>query len=120
MALASRPDFAECHFNLGGIYARQGQLDSAVEAFKRAIQIRPGFTEAQYNLGTVYARQGRWESAILQYNKTVSLQPEHVKAYRGLAAVYQQKGMEKEAREASETATRLESGSNRNRVPNKQ
>ena len=119
-ALASRPDFAECHFNLGGIYARQSQLDAAVEEFRKAIQTRPSFAEAHFNLGTVFAKQGRWEDAINQYKKTVSLQSNYANAYRGMAMVYQKKGMDKEAKEALDTATRLEHGSSRTLAPKKE
>jgi len=49
--------------NLGVIYGRNGQLDDAVFAFRRALQIDPNEKSATSNLYEVYLEQEKLESA---------------------------------------------------------
>ena len=44
--------------NLGASYLEQGEIDEAVVAFKKAVQIDPSFVEAHYLLADVYSIKG--------------------------------------------------------------
>lgn len=44
-ALEANPDFAEAHSNQGNVLRELGQLEMAVELYKRAIVLKPNFVE---------------------------------------------------------------------------
>ncbi|HEX6043655.1 MAG TPA: tetratricopeptide repeat protein [Pyrinomonadaceae bacterium] len=51
-------------YNLGNTYARLGEADAAIAAYKHAIEQRNGnYSRAYNNLGVVLLRQGRWDEA---------------------------------------------------------
>ena len=49
---------------LGAAAAKTGQIDLAINAFKRVIAIKPDHAEAYYNMGNVLKGQGKLEEAI--------------------------------------------------------
>ncbi|HEX8491420.1 MAG TPA: tetratricopeptide repeat protein [Pyrinomonadaceae bacterium] len=51
-------------YNIGNALARLGDTDTAIEAYRKAIEQRQGhYARALNNLGVVLMRQGRWEEA---------------------------------------------------------
>src|SRR5690242_17379473 len=51
-------------YNLGNAFARLGESDAAIRAYKRAIEQRNGsYSRAYNNLGVVLLRDGRWDEA---------------------------------------------------------
>jgi len=44
-------------FAVGTIYDQLGELDKAVDAYLKAIELNPGYFEANYNLGALYVNQ---------------------------------------------------------------
>ena len=51
-------------YNLGNSYARLGESDAAIAAYREAIGQRNGnYSRAYNNLGVVLLREGRWEEA---------------------------------------------------------
>lgn len=61
----SHPELKDVWFRLGNIYTRQIQLDAAVRAYERVIQLDPNDGRAWYNLSLVRVKQatGTLESA---------------------------------------------------------
>lgn len=52
------------YYNLGNAFARLGESDSAITAYRRAIEQRNGgYSRAYNNLGVVMLREGRWDEA---------------------------------------------------------
>jgi Flp pilus assembly protein TadD len=49
--LATQPNHAAAHSNLGNALAMQRKLDEAVASFRQAISIKPDFADAHSNLG---------------------------------------------------------------------
>ena len=73
-----RPTFnpeAEEHFWQGIEYRRQGNNDSAMEEFSRAIELDPEDNFTYYNRALVYYQRGELESSIVEYNKAIELHP---------------------------------------------
>ena len=66
-ALDCDPDSPEAHTNIGIIYARQGRIEEAAIAHKKAKAI----TEAKNNLGVVYCQQGKIDEAITEFNAAI-------------------------------------------------
>jgi len=51
-------------YNAGNAFARLGESEAAIEAYRKAIAQRRGnYSRAQHNLGVVLTRLGRWEEA---------------------------------------------------------
>lgn len=63
--IATSTDFDPIGFyNLGNAFARLGESDAAVTAYRRAIEQRKGaYSRAYNNLGVVLLRAGRWDEA---------------------------------------------------------
>jgi hypothetical protein len=49
-----RPEHAEAHLNLRGLYANMGKLDLTEEEYEMAVQLKPNLAEAHYSLGLFY------------------------------------------------------------------
>jgi tetratricopeptide (TPR) repeat protein len=64
---------AEAHYNLGMALYIQGQFESAIAEFRRAIQLRPDFAEAHFGLGSVLLKQSRYEEAIAELRQARDL-----------------------------------------------
>lgn len=56
-ALFARDDSARGHYNRGNALARQGKLDDAADAYRRALSLEPGHPDAKANLAMVEALQ---------------------------------------------------------------
>ena len=51
-------------YNLGNAFARLGESQAAITAYRRAIEQRKGrYSRAQNNLGVIMLREGRWDEA---------------------------------------------------------
>ncbi|MEP6494412.1 MAG: tetratricopeptide repeat protein [bacterium] len=79
-ALATAPNFAEAHNDLGVGFAREGNLTDAVEEYQRALGIKPTFDDAQTNMGVVNAQMGRLDLAIDWYRRALANNPENADA----------------------------------------
>jgi tetratricopeptide (TPR) repeat protein len=72
-----RPFDSKTHFSSGRIKYDLGDVDDAIDSFKKAVQLDPSFGDAYYRLGLAYDSQGQSYDAIanlliteLVYHKT--------------------------------------------------
>jgi len=72
-ALRVDPKYARAYFNLGKLFAGQGNFSSAVENFRQAVQIQPGLPEIHEQLARALSQQGNKEEAIQHYQEAVRL-----------------------------------------------
>jgi type IV pilus assembly protein PilF len=101
-ALTLKPDYSDAYNALGRYYARQNQLDSAQEAFEKALS-NPFYSSphlALFNLGLVYEKKGNREEALKQYEEAVRLQPAYGIAYFRIGQNTEELGREDDARRA--------------------
>jgi len=68
---------AEEHFYQGIEYRRQGNNDSAMEEFTRAIELDPEYYFAYYNRALVYYQSGELESSLADYSRAIELHPDN-------------------------------------------
>lgn len=71
--------------------------ESAVDAYRRAIDLDPGYADAHCNLGSVFFNRGRREEARLQFERAVELQPFHVEAHLNLGTYWEEASSEERA-----------------------
>lgn len=72
-------------YNLGLKSYEQGDTESAITFFKKAIDLDPDFVDAYYNLGAIYKKQGNNQSAIWAFKKAVEINPSDYEAKFELA-----------------------------------
>jgi tetratricopeptide (TPR) repeat protein len=65
-------------YNAGNSFARLGDTDGAVEAYRKAIEQRKGrYSRAQNNLGVVLLRAGRWDESYAALLSALKLENFH-------------------------------------------
>jgi len=82
------PSSHQNHNNLGDMYVRHGQLEKAIEEFKKAIEIRPNYADAYHNLANVYLQMGKNEIAKENYQKALEFNPKLWQSHQNLAGLY--------------------------------
>jgi len=82
------PSGQQIHNNLGDVYARQGDLNRAVEEFQKAIEINPNYADAYHNLANTYQQMGQIDAALENYQKAASINPQLWQSYQNMAAIY--------------------------------
>ena len=81
---ASRPGFAEAHLNRGNTLKNQGQLDAAIDAYRRSIESQPDYAVAHHNLGNALKDQAQLEAAMECYRRAVELKPDDAELHSSL------------------------------------
>ena len=75
-------------YNLGLKSYENGDLDSAISFFKRAIELDPRFVDAHYNLGVIYKKQKDLPLAIHHFRKAYEIDVEDHEVTFELASCY--------------------------------
>jgi tetratricopeptide (TPR) repeat protein len=78
--------------DLGDLYQKvietlihRGQLDDAIVAYRRVIELHPDSSTSHYGLGIVLAQKGQSEEAIAAYRAAIAHRPDFWQAYHNLA-----------------------------------
>jgi len=75
-------------FNIrGACYAGLGQLDIAVQSYKKALSIKPDYAKAHYNLGGALQELDKLHDSVKSYENAIALEPENAQAHNNLAIV---------------------------------
>ncbi|MBD69746.1 hypothetical protein CMK21_06440, partial [Candidatus Poribacteria bacterium] len=72
---------------LGLALQEQGELDQAIQAYHRALEINPNYSEAYNNLGNVLKEQGKLDDAVLAYRSALGINPDYSEAHNNLGLV---------------------------------
>ena len=67
--------------SLAGPSATSGQLDEAIAACRRSIELKPDFAHAHYKLGNFLHDAGRPDEAETAYRKAIALRPDHAESH---------------------------------------
>jgi len=82
-----------CFFNnLGNSYSDVGDMESALLAFERAVEINPTLSESRANLGNIYLKKGQVAQAINEYQVALDINPNDAKTHNNLGNAYTQRG----------------------------
>lgn len=85
------------HFYLGYYYKKQGNIDLAIEKYKKVIELCPDYSWAYYNLGSIAFEQNDFDSAIEYLEKTLDFNPKDIDAYKIYSKVLTKVGREDDA-----------------------
>jgi len=71
--------------NLGFDWSKRDEMERAMSAYRRSLDINSNYEVAHYNLGFALATQGRYQEATNEYIKALNLNPNMAEAHNGLA-----------------------------------
>src|SRR2546426_509955 len=91
------PESAEAHYQRGVALAAQGQLDEAIAAFRKALELRPNYPEALKELGTAFLRKGQLDDALTSYRKALEQRPNYAEVIHNIGLVLAEKNQLDEA-----------------------
>ena len=85
-------------YNISGVvYKGLGQLDTSIEAYKKALALKPDHANAYYNMGNALKERGKLEEAIEAYNKALVFNPDYADAYNNIGNALQDQSKLEEA-----------------------
>lgn len=87
-----------------------GELESAVEKYRRCVELDPQFFDGWHALGMALMKLGRFPEAIEAGENTVKLKPNDQIAWTSLSLFYNRNGQIKEAEAAGTKAKILSWG----------
>lgn len=67
------PDYSDGFYLLGNAYGADNQLDKAVDAYKKCLELNPRFAKARFNIGIISVIQKNKNGAMEQYNKLLTI-----------------------------------------------
>ncbi|MGQ9609365.1 MAG: fused MFS/spermidine synthase [bacterium] len=102
---------ADAHIKLGTVYQNQGQLDKAINEFKKAIEINPNSMLARSSLAYIYESQGRFAEAIEEMKEVARIKPDLPQVYVSLGLLYDRQSMYDNAISEFKKALQLEPNS---------
>jgi Flp pilus assembly protein TadD len=88
-AIATQPDFAAAHYDLGLLLAGRGQFEGAIRHYAESLRLNPRNADAFNNWGTALALQNRSAEARRKFQAALSLDPRHGAARRNLELLNQ-------------------------------
>lgn len=106
------PKSAIAHHILASSLQCLGQMDSAIEEYKLAIQLDNKLIEAHYFLGNIYKLTGDLESAAESLNKATKLKPDFFEALNNLGAILVELHRPIEAKKVFDKALKIAPDSN--------
>ncbi|UXP33078.1 tetratricopeptide repeat protein [Reichenbachiella agarivorans] len=91
-SLKLQSDFASGQHALAIYYERQGDVQAAIAAYRKAIAIDNYYNQARMNLALTLYNQGKAEEAIALYKKVTTQEPDYSYSYYMLGLLYNEQG----------------------------
>ena len=92
VAIAKNPSDPRAHNNLGTVFQKLGNFESARRAFETAIKVDNEYLDTFFNLGLLQKKTGYFEAAITCLKKFISGNPQHVGALCTLGNCFERNG----------------------------
>jgi tetratricopeptide (TPR) repeat protein len=87
VALRTRPNYFDAHYNLGTALAMQNNFAGAVDQFRAAVQLNGQDANAEANLGAALAETKSWKEARLHLERALAMNPNLANARDNLQQV---------------------------------
>lgn len=78
--------------NIGNIFVRAGDFDSAEENYNKAYALKPDSDVLMVNYGTLEIQRGAFDKALTCFRRAVDLNPQNDKGWVGLALIHREYG----------------------------
>ncbi|MGD2279397.1 MAG: tetratricopeptide repeat protein [Candidatus Omnitrophota bacterium] len=103
--LKYHPRNARLYLNLGNTYYEKGEVDNAIEQYRKATEINKDYAVAYGNIGSAYLHKKNIDEAEKYLEKAIGLKQNYPIAHYNLGIVYFKRGRYKDAIKELETAT---------------
>ena len=87
-AVTIYPAFTDAYNQLGVIYDKINQPDSAIANYQLALKNNPSDPTVHNNIGTVFFKHGNYQEAIKGFTKATELNPNYAEAFANLGSCY--------------------------------
>ncbi len=84
------------HYNLATVLQDRGNLDEAIEHYRKSLQIYPA-ADAHYNLGYALEQRNEPSQAVEHYRRAIKINPKYWDAHNNLAILLESRGNIEEA-----------------------
>lgn len=101
------PFSARAYNNLGDVYAKEGNMQAAIQAFEKAVELNPNYADALHNLGLQLLRTDRLDRAEESFKKSLQINPDLYQSYLNLSHIEYLRGNISLAREYLEKSLEL-------------
>jgi tetratricopeptide (TPR) repeat protein len=95
----ARSQDPQYQYNLGLFYLNNGNIDQAIEAFKRTLSLNPQYFLAFNGLGLAHSMKGNLEEAVKHYLKCLEVNPQFTDTHNNLGILYLEMGFIDKAEE---------------------
>lgn len=102
------PNNPEAHANLGAVYQKRGDYDSALTEYQRAENLDSSNITTRLNMGTLYQAKKDYETAIQAYDTITDFNPNYMLAYYYKAQCYKALGNKEAATQNYKLALNLD------------
>ncbi|MCE9556089.1 MAG: tetratricopeptide repeat protein [Planctomycetes bacterium] len=106
-ALEATADNPIMHNSYGNALDRLGQLDKAIEQYRKAVELKPDYAMAHYNLGISLSEVGDYGGAVAELRKASQLDPKAVAPHNNLGSALLKQGQTEQAIQEYREAVRL-------------
>lgn len=87
-AIAVTENNAPAHMNYGCVFQNDGDLETAVKHFRKALRIDPGYLDARFNLGNALYQKQDYANAERELKILIKQYPRHPYAHNRLGDIY--------------------------------
>jgi tetratricopeptide (TPR) repeat protein len=91
-AVATQPDNAEFHYNLGVVFQVLDRREDAAGSYRQALRSRPHHAESHNNLGLALMQLGQVEEATSHFRQALRIKPDYGEAHCNLGLAVRQLG----------------------------
>lgn len=88
---------ANTFLHFGNQFAQKGEIDRALESYKKAIHTYPFDSIYYFNLGNAFSLKGQYSLAEESYRKAIDLESDYFQAWLNLGHTIAKQGRPKEA-----------------------
>jgi tetratricopeptide (TPR) repeat protein len=86
----------------GAAHLRMGEVDKALNLFKKAKALNPKSHAVRMNIGTAYLAKKQYADAIREYDEILNLSPDRIEALASIVRIYNLQGDTKKAFDRAE------------------
>ncbi len=106
-ALTVSGESSMAHHGLANAFLRLGEVDKAIDHYRKALEINPNSSDSYTNLANALAMRGEYDEAIKHYRKAMEIDPADSNIPFNLGSALELKGNFKEAVQYYEKALNI-------------